>query len=47
MQPREALPVIDAALKRRLNSLFAHNEKSLAGRPDWQKIAAAPCDSKR
>jgi exodeoxyribonuclease V alpha subunit len=41
MQPREALPVIDAMLKRRLNSLFAHNEKSLAGRPDWQKIAAA------
>ncbi|GAA4015854.1 exodeoxyribonuclease V subunit alpha [Actimicrobium antarcticum] len=40
MQPRAALPQIDPALKTRLNNLFAPNQASLAGRPDWQKIGA-------
>ncbi|MBC7413381.1 MAG: exodeoxyribonuclease V subunit alpha [Herminiimonas sp.] len=40
MQPRAALAMVDTALQLRLNNLFAANQKGLAGRPDWQKIAA-------
>lgn len=41
MQARAPLPTAAPAVQERLNSLFAANDATLAGKPNWQKIGAA------